>query len=82
MKIKHFCLLIAIVFMFFLSTSCPAPLKQDMLNSAKDEILPEISILAPEEGSFCAKTVIVNGQVSDKSTEAGDAGQIVGKVCR
>jgi len=78
MKIKHFCLLITVISMFFLSTSCPAPLKQDMLNSAKDEILPEVTILSPEEGSFCAKTVIVSGQVSDKSTEAGDAGKIAG----
>ena len=56
--------------------SCPIPFDQEMLLQVKDEVGPAITILSPEDGSNCARTVIVTGEVEDASTESEDGGRV------
>jgi hypothetical protein len=56
--------------------SCPNPLDEAKLLHVKDTIGPVITISSPAEGSYCAKTVVVSGTVSDSATAAGDAGKV------
>ena len=57
--------------------SCPPPFNKDMLLQVYDAVGPVITIVSPEEGSSCAKTVIVTGTVTDSSFPLGGAGLIV-----
>ncbi len=59
-----------------LLVSCPNPLSMEILLHVKDSIGPQISITSPAEASYCAKTVIVAGTVSDSSSQSGDAGKV------
>ncbi|MBN2551643.1 MAG: hypothetical protein JXB06_02685 [Spirochaetales bacterium] len=56
--------------------SCPPPFNKDMLLQVYDAVGPVIAIISPEDGSSCAKTVIVTGTVCDSSTETGEGGRI------
>jgi hypothetical protein len=57
-------------------TSCPVPFDAAILNRVKDEIAPTITITSPEDGSYCANIVQVDGVVSDSSTTEGEAGGV------
>lgn len=66
-----FCSIAVIAFI-----SCPTPLSKEMALQVKDTIAPGITILSPADGSYCAKTVVVSGIVSDASTENDDTGEL------
>ena len=76
MKRRLFLGICLIPFLPLLLISCPSPIVQEMLNHVNDVLPPIITIVSPEEGSYCANTVVVNGTVTDRSTEADDAGKI------
>jgi hypothetical protein len=56
--------------------SCPAVLTEDMMLNVRDETGPVITILSPQEGDACPKTLEVSGIVTDTSGEDGSAGSI------
>ncbi len=56
--------------------SCPSPIRCEYLLQAKDRTGPVVIISSPDDGSYCAKAVIVAGSAADSSSAAGDAGQV------
>ncbi|MCK5674486.1 MAG: hypothetical protein KAH95_13990, partial [Spirochaetales bacterium] len=66
----------ACFFIALIISSCPTPINEKMFLQVKDEVAPGIIILSPAEGSYCAKTVIVSGTVSDLSTESNNTGEL------
>ena len=57
-------------------SACPTPISQDMLNHVTDEFSPVVVILSPDDGSYCAKSVIITGMVTDSSTDDGEPGRV------
>lgn len=64
------------VILALLFSSCPIPLKLDMVLRSKDKIPPVITIVSPSDGSSYAATVIVTGRVKDTLTVHGDTGSV------
>ncbi len=63
-------------FVLFLITSCPPQIDDDLLKQVKDELGPAITINSPEDGSSYAATVLVEGKVTDTTTDEGDTGEV------
>lgn len=66
------CFLTAIVII----SSCPTPINEEMFLQVKDSLGPAIIISSPDDGAYCAKTVVVTGTVSDFSNDTGGTGQV------
>ncbi len=56
--------------------SCPAQITENILTHINDETPPVITILSPEDGSYCAKTVVVSGSVLDTSISESATGEV------
>ena len=56
--------------------SCPIPISEDVLLNIKDTFGSVKVITSPQNGSFCAKTMLVTGTDTDVSTEEGAAGEV------
>jgi len=76
MNIRRSFEVIAVALSVLLLSSCPAPITEQALLHIRDSLVPSIVIASPEDGSFCAKTVIVEGTVTDTSTAAGSVGEV------
>jgi hypothetical protein len=51
-------------------------LDEQMVINVKDDVLPAIQILSPEENSYCAKQVVVTGIVTDTADGGREPGRV------
>ncbi len=63
-------------FLLFIIISCTNPLDKAILQHAKDNIPPIISIISPTDGSPFSSTVVVTGTVKDISSPDHDNGKV------
>ncbi len=74
--------LISTVKLFSLATlliifaACPSPLSRVVLDNAKDDIAPVITISSPTENSSYGRTILIQGTVTDQVSTKGDVGRV------
>ena len=66
----------ACFYLALIISSCPTPINEEMFLQVKDTLVPAIIISSPEDGAYCAKTVVVTGTVSDISNDTGGTGLV------
>jgi hypothetical protein len=62
--------------------SCPNPIEEVMVEHAKDDTAPVITIISPGERGFYASTVTISGTVTDAADANGAAGKVESLACR
>jgi hypothetical protein len=68
--------LLPLAVLLLLLTACPPPMSQDVLDYAKDEVAPLITISSPVENSSYGRTILIQGSVSDQVSSAGGSGEV------
>ncbi len=56
--------------------ACAPPIEETTLMHAKDAVAPVIALSSPAEGSPYSSAVLVEGTVTDRSSESGDEGEV------
>ncbi|UCF95868.1 MAG: hypothetical protein JSV89_11850 [Spirochaetaceae bacterium] len=68
--------LLPVAALLTLLTACPPPLSLEVLDYAKDEVAPLITISSPAENSSFGRTILIQGMVTDEVSSKGGAGRV------
>jgi len=73
---KHIGIILIAAISLIMLTSCPQPLTKAVMDNARDEIAPVITIVSPVEYSSFGRTLQITGIVSDLSDDSGTVGTV------
>ena len=68
--------LFSLATLLILFAACPSPLSRVVLDNAKDDIAPVITISSPTENSSYGRTILIQGTVTDQVSTKGDGGRV------